>query len=418
MIDCTAIIAEYNPFHNGHAYQIKKAKELTGNAPVIILMSGSFTERGSSAILSKWSRAKAAIMNGADIVIELPFCFAVRSAEHFARGGIQLLSKLGIRGKLAFGIEGDDPDLPHSLQRAASASEDAISPILRSHLKRGASYGAARAAALASISGASSSSLRMPNNILAVEYLRALRGSRFSPLMIKRLGAGYSSESIAHSPEGGDMPSSFQSAAAIRAELLKPHPDKHSLRASMPIASIESLRKSTSFPDDDLLLRPLIARLLTIQMTEIQSIYGIREGLENRFLKQLRDAKDLTSLLTSMETRRYPISMLRREILYILLGITRNEMHTFDDEGPLYARLLACSKDGRMLLHELSKTSSIPLISKTGSYIKSRSVHVQHELSLLQRMLKYDILATDLRAALMSPPGRQGEDFLTSPYFY
>ena len=181
------IIAEYNPFHAGHAYQIAQIKKITG-AEIVAVMSGSFTQRGEPAILDKWTRAKLAVLGGVDLVLELPFISAVRSAQDFARGGISLLKNLGVVDKLAFGAELADVE---KLKLAARVFEkENFTEKLHALMSQGISYAAAVTKILSKITGLDEKILRQPNTILAIEYLRALP-EKISPLVIERIGAAY-----------------------------------------------------------------------------------------------------------------------------------------------------------------------------------------------------------------------------------
>ena len=198
------IIAEYNPFHFGHVYQISELKKRF-DEEIVVVMSGSFTQRGSPAILDKWTRAKLAILGGVDIVFELPFVFAVRSAENFANGGIKLLKSLGVVDKLAFGAEISD------LERLKAAAEvfdgKNFKKKLLEQMTQGKSYAAAVTKILSVQTGLDEKILRQPNTILAIEYLRALP-EEISPILIKRIGAGYGNLTLQEK---------FSSASAIRA---------------------------------------------------------------------------------------------------------------------------------------------------------------------------------------------------------
>ena len=204
------LIAEYNPFHNGHVYQLAKLRELHPDAAIVVIMSGSFTQRGGAAIADKWTRAAWAVRGGADLVLELPYAFACRSAEHFASGGVQCLAGLGCIDALAFGAEAEHIE---PLEKAAACMDDAaLQEALHARIAGGASYAAAMATEVAARTGVAAEVLRAPNNILGMEYLRAVR--RFAPemetLLVQRVGTDY---------HDTDMHGRFASASAIRAAL-------------------------------------------------------------------------------------------------------------------------------------------------------------------------------------------------------
>ena len=173
------LIAEYNPFHNGHVYQLAKLRELHPDAAIVVIMSGSFTQRGGAAIADKWTRAAWAVQDGTDLVLELPYAFACRSAEHFATGGVQSLAALGCVEALAFGAEAESIE---TLEKAAACMDDvALQDALHERIQKGASYATAMSAEVAERTGVAPEVLRAPNNILGIEYLRAVR--KFAPEM-------------------------------------------------------------------------------------------------------------------------------------------------------------------------------------------------------------------------------------------
>ena len=251
------IIAEYNPFHNGHAYQIARIRALLPDAALVAVMSGSFTQRGEPTVLDQWQRAALAIENGIDLVIELPYAFSCRSAQHFATGGIRLLAALGCVTHLAFGAETDD--LPLLTQLAEASELQAVKEDLHQRLKEGRSYAAAFAGAVAQRCSCPPSILRQPNNILAIEYLRARThfAPKLHPLLIHREGAAYHDESIV---------SNIASASAIRCTLSRllsqqdPSPSWQELTSVLPDSVWEALHSSVPlhFPRQAFLYRSLL----------------------------------------------------------------------------------------------------------------------------------------------------------------
>ena len=225
----TGIIAEYNPFHNGHRYQLEQIRQAYPDSAVIAVMSGSFVQRGQAALLDKWQRAGLAIAGGCDLVLELPFAFACRSAQDFARGGVQLLSRLGIIDTLAFGAE------TNSLELLAQAARSMESPSFQQQLHKKIANGLAYASAVEKTLSqeASSAFIRKPNNILALEYLRALRDApALSPLLIQRQGAGYHS---------ADLKAPLPSASALRLALYEGRLDEKAAKLAAPPATAERL---------------------------------------------------------------------------------------------------------------------------------------------------------------------------------
>ncbi len=406
-MEITGIIAEYNPFHNGHLYQINKIKK-QADSLIIAVMSGSFTQRGETAIFDKWQRAETAIKSGCDIVLELPFAFACRSAQDFACGGVTLLNRLGIVNQLAFGAECADLSILQNI--ALQLDDKSFQKKLHAHIASGLSYAQAISAALDS-NNEIAMQIKQPNNILAIEYLRGLHllSSDIRPLLIPRQGAGYHEEKI-----NGNL----ASATAIRHALYRGE-NLSDLKAVMPPASQELTSQilTSQLPIMNRLYLPLQAKLLTSQLSDLQKIYGINEGLENRILDYAKTADSWPELIQAVTTKRYSASRIARTLLYLLMGIDKDSIALFDQTGPLYARLLAVSPQGKTILREIKAQSSLPLITKTSQYLTTtKRREVQTDLTPLEQMLRLDTLATELRqltCEIKSPRN----DFQQSPIF-
>ena len=393
------IIAEYNPFHAGHAYQLAEIKKFCG-AEVVAVMSGSFTQRGSPAILDKWTRAKLAVAGGADLVLELPFVAAVRSAQDFARGAIRLLESLGVVDTLAFGAE--VADLPALMSAAAAFDEKFFSQELRRLMAQGISYAAAVTKILAQVTRLDEKLLRQPNTILAVEYLRALP-KKISPLLIERVGAAY---------DDSTLRGKFSSASAIRAALQENSPAWEKISACVSDVTLTALRdeKLAGLVDEKFLFRPLMTKLLTARVDELKKIFGMTEGLEHRLLKA--SAKNFSELVEVLVGRRYTASRIRRLLLYVLLDVTAAQISELD--AATCARVLAFNERGRALLKKIS----VPTITKLTRHLNRRDLHERRrQLAPYQKILLLDVLATDLRESLFEPPRSPQKDFSTPPIF-
>lgn len=407
------VIAEYNPFHQGHAYQLRSIRErFHDDVAIVAVMSGSFTQRGEAAILDKWQRADLAVRGGCQLVLELPFLFACRSAQDFARGGVRLLQGLGCVDTLAFGAE--SPDLAPLMEAARVIDAPETQAALHEALRAGASYAKALTAILQEASGLAANLLRQPNNILAIEYLRALRGYApgIEPLLIARRGAGYHETSLGP----------LASASAIRGELAKAQPDFASLKDSLPEATYAAIR--AAFPAEiastERLFRPLLARLLTMQGRELEAIFGLQEGLANRLLAKIRQSQTLQELIAGMVTSRYPASRISRIVPHLLLGTGERAAREAAETGPLYARVLAFDEVGRELLHAIKERGTLPLITKISAALNSRE-RLEGDLTPLQAMLALDTRATELRALALPDhaplAALHQTDFITSPHF-
>ena len=391
------IIAEYNPFHAGHAYQIAQIKKVIG-AEVVAVMSGSFTQRGEPAILDKWTRARLAIMGGVDLVLELPFVSAVRSAQDFARGGVRLLERLGVIDTLAFGAELADLS---TLKRAAAAfAEESFAEELRRLMSQGTSYAAAVTKILSAVTRLDEGHLRQPNTILAIEYLRALP-EKISPLLIERVGAAYDDLTLRER---------FSSASAIRAAVNQPSQPWDKISAQVSAETLNALRTAEPV-DEKFLFRPIIAKLLTARVDELRKVYGMTEGLEFRLLNAA-SAKNFRELVTALIGRRYTASRIRRLLLYFLLNVTTETLAELD--ATTCARVLAFNERGRALLRRITA----PIVTKLTKHLNRRDLYERRRpLEPYQKILLLDVLATNLRGLLFQTPRPMHEDFATPPTF-
>ena len=392
------IIAEYNPFHAGHAHQISEIKKFCGEE-IVAVMSGSFTQRGEPAILDKWTRARLAVLGGADLVLELPFVKAVRSAQDFARGGIKLLESLGVVDTLAFGAEISEVG---KLQPAASAFKKIFfTEKLHALMSQGISYAAAVTKILSAFTNLDEKILRQPNTILAIEYLRALP-EKISPLLIERIGAAYDDLTLQEK---------FSSASAIRAALYEKFPPWEKISTQVSDEALKILRAEKNLVNENFLFRPLMTKLLTSHADDLKKIYGMTEGLEFRLLNAA-SAKNFSELIKNLIGRRYTASRIRRLLLYFLLNLTAEEISELD--ATTCARVLAFNERGRILI----KKSSVPIITKLTKHLNRRDIYERRRvLEPYQKILLFDVLATDLRAILFEPPRSPQSDFSTSPIF-
>lgn len=409
------MIVEYNPFHNGHLWHLTEAKRIAGAEFAIAIMSGNFLQRGEPAITDKWSRAAMAVNAGVDLVIELPTAFAVRSAQYFATGGIQLLSRLGVVSHICFGAE--SADLPALTAAAKALSAGATGNSLRQKLKTGRTYAAGLALALAETAGIEPGLIHSPNNILAIEYLRAIfnYAPRLVPLVIQRCSAAYHDTVIT---------STIASATAIRAAIAQNSllPPGSSAWQALPAANavqINALIAAGRAPVTcDAFSNIVLARLRSMHLGEVAALPDVSEGLHNKISDSARKASTLQELLSLVKSKRYPLTRLQRIMMHALLGTTKTTLAGFDQAGPLYARILAFNRKGRVLLRAIDSHGTIPVITKTTRFLTSKQ-RQSNDLTPLQAMLAYDIKATDLYVlGYPSCQGRAGgQDYQTSPYY-
>lgn len=337
------IICEYNPFHNGHKFHIEKTKEL-GIDAVVCVLSSDFVQRGEPAILNKHYRAEMAIKNGADLVIELPTPFACATAERFARGAISILSDLQVVTSLSFGCEDDFL----SLSDAADLLNDELIDLkIREYLDSGVTYAKARERALCNFAPELAGILKKPNNILAIEYLRALPFD-IAPIAIPREGANHDS---------AEIDGNFASASLIR-ELIQ---DKKydEIKPLMPEGAYSVLMRAINNGDAPVNLSDIavLSYLKRLSTEDFKKVPDVSEGLENRIIKELNNANTVSELTDIIKTKRYTHARIRRIIMNAYLGIN-------DEEKPSYARVLALNDTGKKVLSLARKVSKIPIITK------------------------------------------------------
>lgn len=377
------IIAEYNPFHNGHAHHISETRRLSGCDWVVVCMVGSFTQRGEAACLDKWARARAALLCGADAVFELPALWALQSADGFARGGVGILGGLGC-DVLSFGCERADMDLLRRLAELRDREPSTLREALRRGLDAGKSHARARGEAIANLLGEDADVLCAPNLTLAVEYLRAIedRGWSMQPLAVPRIG-DYHGAALAP----------FASASAIRSALAAGRLEE--VLPCVPEAARAELHRAGKLHEmDDLLLHALRA----MGPEEIAAVYGVGEGLENRIARCAREAASRAELIGRIKCKRYTYARLSRICACALLGITRAMVEAIPH--PACARLIGMRRDAAPLLAELKARARLPIASDAA---KLRG----------DRVFDLECRATDLRALLCDDPAerRAGREF-------
>ena len=414
MITATGIIAEYNPFHNGHLYQLREAQRLT-EQPIVVVMSASFMQRGEPACLSKWLRARLAVENGAALVLELPTAFSLRSAQFFASGGVQLLAATGSVNTLSCGVESPELDFGALAQRITS---DAAQGRIRSLLSQGKSYAAACAAVLSeaqqeagvtamqasSNEGKAFAGLTKPNDILALEYAKALQATDIKPLFIERRGDGYNDREIS-----GTM----SSATAIRQAL---NNSNDGWQQAVPASVRQALLDNAPGYDAALLWQLLRYKLRLMSVDAIADACQCSEGLEN-LLKDAAACPSFAEALQLCTSKRYTTSRIRRLFMQLLLDVPR---WRWEDNAPAYLRVLAFNDTGRQLLKQMKSTASLPII--TGLY-RNWPQRLQH-LSMRQQQiytqqLELELKATELWSLLQLNPdlNRYGNDYLISPSY-
>lgn len=372
----TGIIAEYNPFHNGHKYHLEEVRRQTGADYLIIVMSGDFTQRGIPAVINKYSRARMALDAGADLVLELPVCYATGSAAWFAQGAICLLDSLGCVDLVSFGSECGDIDRLTAMAKTLSEEPPAFTETLKRCLKEGLSYPTAREIALQSALSTPAaretvpqSVLSAPNDILGVEYCKALLeiGTSITPYTIRRLGGAY---------DDPELQAQNSSALAIRTALYRgdsaihdrPTDDLVAIRDQVPphvynILSGEFNRTFPVFPD--MLSAQLHYKLISEAEQGFDTYFDVSTDLSNRIRKLLPDYRNFTQFCDLLKTKQLTHTRVSRSLMHILLGIHKEDMETYRNAGTVfYARMLGFRRSSAPLLGAIKNQSRIPLISK------------------------------------------------------
>ncbi|GAB4167659.1 MAG: nucleotidyltransferase [Geothermobacteraceae bacterium] len=405
------LITEYNPFHNGHLHHLQESRRVADAEVAVAVMSGHFLQRGEPALVDKWRRTRMALAAGVDVVVELPFPWACNSAPLFAEGAVRCLESLGSIDALCFGSEaGSLADL----QVAAKLLEDqsgAIDKGTRELLRQGRNYPAARAQVVAGLAGESEARLLAgPNNILGIEYLRALvrLNSGMTPLTIPRVGAGYHDEQAV---------GQIASATGIRAMLRR----GEAVGDYLPPASAALLaeaRLEGQISDPDVFLR-LLAAVIARDPAALDAIYQVEHGLADRLLAVVRASDDLDGLIGAVKARHLTRTRVQRLLCYVLLGARRDEMEEALQAGPRFLHLLGCSERGRHWLARTRKDRSLPLVqnySRVRATLKRAYGTSSAACAQALRQLDLEERATQLYGLLLQrrPPGSLQRDYSQS----
>ena len=355
------VVAEYNPFHNGHALHLEKTRAKNGGCEathIVAVMSGSFVQRGEPAILPKFDRARMALLGGADLVLELPVPWCLSSAEGFAFGAVSMLESLRCVDSLSFGSESGELA---PLQKAVSLMDTPrYSSLLKYFMELGISFPEAQQKALAEIAGATAASvLDTPNNTLGIEYLKALErlGSRMAPFTVKRQGSAH--DSLA--PIGNTASASYLRTLLSADRLINALPY---IPAPSAAALSDAAQNGRVPASAERLERAVLSRLRLLSVEDWQKVPGISEGLENRAYNAVRTARSLAELEEGIKTKRYPLTRVRRLVWSAYLGIPTGYAATC----PPYIRVLAANERGKEILSAAKPT--VPLLYRASQVSK------------------------------------------------
>ncbi len=382
------IIAEYNPFHNGHLYHIKKSIEETGASSVICVMSGNFVQRGNTSIVDKWTKTKMALANGVDLVLELPTIYSVSSAENFAEGAIRLLDSLKIVDTISFGMEAKDIASLNNIANVLYTEPKEYTTILEHELRKGVSFPKARENAVMMYLNdikQYANILTGSNNILAIEYLKAIKKlkSKLNPIGIRREKVLYNDEIIIDD---------FASATAIRKMIATGQ--FSDIQKVMPKSSYallaDELRKGHYVLDLSKFQKEIIYNLRKMSVEEIAQLVDVSEGLENAIKNAANSSNNLVDFVNIVKSKRYTQTRIQRILIYALLGITNSKMLAFKKAVP-YARVLGFNENGKQLISKIAKKNKkVQIVTSVKKYMD------ESKNKVLKEMLETDILATNV----------------------
>lgn len=399
------IIAEYNPFHNGHLYHLEMSKAQVAADGVICILSSSFLQRGEPGLVDKWQRAKMALKAGIDLVIELPTVYSLRSAEFFAYGGVTLLEATGVVDFISFGSESGNLEKLHQIANILAHESPEFQRLISVHLDQGLSYPAARTGALVDYidqckDGSSLSANEIaeltssPNNILGLEYLKAMirLQSALVPMTIPRLGAQYHETKIK---------AKISSATAIREEIKSNLFRKKALLSkkvlkTIPKSSAQILRDNFTLGQGPIFSEAFASQLLTLlrraKVDDLIKLYDVRAGLENRIKEAAEKATTFAELIELIKTKRYTWTRIQRIVFHFLINLTSVQCEYFDQlGGPQYIRILGFTPRGQKILSLMKDRAKLPIITQIGNHFQR-----QQTSKPINQMLELELLATDL----------------------
>lgn len=387
------VVAEYNPFHSGHAWQLTELRRRLGaETPVVCVMSGSWVQRGECAVTDKWTRAEMALRGGADLVLELPVPWAISSAEGFAQGSVLTLLATGVVDKLSFGSESGNAE---ALKRTAEVLDtEAYRQSLLRELETGISFAEARQRAVEGILGQDAVDLKNPNDNLGMEYLRQAKG-RLTVYPLLRQGVSHDSNSC----------TAYYASASYLRRLFRQGDSERALRW-MGAEDVSALKKA-GIASMEHIERAMLARLR--QMTEEDFTClpdsGAAEGLCARLARAARQAGSMEEFYALSKTKRYAYARLRRLALWAFLGLRESDRPT----APQYLRVLGFSERGRELLREMKDVAELPVLTK--------AAHIEAMSPDARSLFQIECKATDLYSLCFNRVKPMGEDFIRTPIY-
>lgn len=410
------LVVEYNPFHNGHLHHLLESKKISNSNYSVAVMSGNFLQRGEPALLDKWTRAKMAVDNGVDLVIELPFIFSCASAEFFSDGAVGILDSLGIVESLSFGSEAGEISILKNIADVLVDEPIGFKNYLKDFLDLGESFPKARSRALSKYFKESKhesfdlieSTVSSPNNILAIEYMKSLKklDSKIKPFTVKRSSSNYHDK---------DIKGSIASATSIREDFFK-NKTLGNIKSVVPQNTykylVEFLENNNNFNHIDHYEQNLLYLFRLVNYDKISYANDLNDDLYNRMLKSFNNSNRLEDILQEIKTKRYTMTRIKRILIHTLMNLNKSTFRELNSTGPRYIRVLAANKSGLELLSQVKLKSDLPIITKFSNYKKLND-------NLLEDMIAFDKKSTDLYFTGLNPFSKRANmnlDFLTSPY--
>ena len=389
MAKVLGIIAEYDPFHLGHEYHLRQAREMTGADLCVAVISGHFTQRGEPALTDKWSRAEMAVSSGVDLVVEMPFAFACNNAGYFAEGGVRILEALGV-DYIAFGSETADTSRLVEAARMRSSMTEEDHAKIRELVKDGLSFPRARSLVLCEKDGFG------PNDSLAIEYI--MRMEKAEPIAVKREGTGHDEEVVC---------GSFASASYIRRKLLQ-RASFDEISHIVPNTTLNILKReyeASGFASNSMLFDLLLGKALSNPAEELNKVFGAEEGLGSKLKDGFRYASDYEGLIDLLKSKRYTRTRIQRVLVHFLSGLTREKMKTMKP----YIRVLAFNEKGARHLKELKKSGDmkLPVVENIKSEMRF--------FADLRDTLELDIMAADIYNTALKRDLYLNSEFVKKP---
>lgn len=376
-----AVIAEFNPFHNGHKYLINKIKEDFGDVAVISLMSGNFVQRGEPAITDKWKRCEMALSEGVDLIFELPFVFACNNARDFARGSIGILNAFGCVDHLVFGTEYGDLEKLENIANKIFIETEEFKEELDKQLNKGISYSGAYINAVRNITGEDEKFFARSNNILALEYLKEMRRCKSSmkAYSVARKSAGYNDVNECEGMAG---------ASQLRKLVDESFDWKSEISKYMPKQAYRQLVDSEIFTKEDF-FRLIRYKLIGYENRkyEASKFYGIAEGLENRFIDAAARSGSIADILERVGTKRYSEARIKRVLISVLTDFEKQDYFDIKESKVFYTRVLGFTEKGQTVLSIIKKKNkdNIDIMTNPNKY--------EFKNKMAEKQFSYDVLA-------------------------